>query len=75
MNKIDFLKILGNVAIVSVVAFIGYKIYERYKEADQMVSDTFEKINLGVGEMTEFLKNKNKELDEKIKEKRENIKG
>ena len=39
-----------------------------------MVSDTFEKINLGVGEMTEFLKNKNKELDEKIKEKRENVK-
>lgn len=65
------LKFIGKLAILGVVGIVGYNLYKRYKETEESVSFTLEKINLGVSEATEFLKNKNQELEEKIKQKRQ----
>lgn len=73
MNKKEILKLFGSFVIVGIAGFIvGYNLIKKYKEASDVVDNTLEKINMGVDEMTEFLRNKNQEFEEKIKEKKEN---
>lgn len=73
MKGEDLLKVLGKLAIFGAAGFIGYKLYKKYQEAEEMVNNTVEKVNLGAEEMIEFLKNKNQDLENKIKEKKENL--
>lgn len=63
--------LVKNLVVISVIGFIGYRLlYKKYKEMDETVSDTVNKIDLGVQEAVEFLKLKNQELEEKIKERK-----
>ena len=68
--KKEILKLLGSFVIVGIAGFIGYNLIKKYKEASDIVDNTFEKLNMGVDEMTEFLRNKNQEFEEKIKKKK-----
>lgn len=68
--KKEILKLFGSFVIVGIAGFIWYNLIKKYKEASDIVDNTFEKLNMGVDEMTEFLRNKNQEFEEKIKEKK-----
>lgn len=73
MKMENILKILGNAALFGGIALVGYFAYKKYKEASDMVVDYKGKIDMGLSEVTDFLKNKNQEYEERIKEKKEKV--
>lgn len=73
MKMENILKILGNAALFGGIALVVYFAYKKYKEASDMVVDYKGKIDMGLSEVTDFLKNKNQEYEERIKEKKEKV--
>lgn len=66
-------KITFGLAIFGVACYAGYELYKYLRGTAERVDKTIEKANLGIEELTEYLRNKNKELEEKVTEKREKM--
>lgn len=59
-------KLTFGLAILGVALYAGYELYKYLRGAEERVNKTIEKANLGIEELTEYLKNKNEELEMKV---------
>ena len=66
-------KLTFGLAILGVACYAGYELYRYLKGAAERVDKTIEKANLGIEELTEYLKNKNEELEMKVTEKKKKM--
>lgn len=67
-------RLLGQVALVGFAGYVVFKAYQQCKEILDIIKLDAQKLDLGITEATEFLRQKNKDLEEKIKNKESALK-